>query len=405
MPTTIHRDASIQEPQPVASSHARSEVRTPRYAVESATATTAIVDGREVLVFAGCNYLGLAHDPRVQQAAIEGIRRFGLSTSASRETTGNTSAHDALERELAALEGTQDCVVVPDGYLANLAACQALRIEHQVAVVDERSHRSVHDAAAAAGFHVVLYHHRDVGHAADLVRAHAKDAGVVVMTDGVFTADGAVAPVSALAHEALATRANVRMLVDDCHGLATLGPGGRGTLAFDTPTARRAGTGLDERILVTSTLAKGIGCHGGFIACDRSLARALRSGASAYVCVTPVSPGLACGALESLRILANEPARLARLMSNQARLARGLRGLSLPITQTPAPIFAFAMHEPEAMLSIHERLRARGVLAPYIRYPGGPAPSFFRLSVTSEHTEAQIDTLLDAMRVEILRGA
>jgi 8-amino-7-oxononanoate synthase len=381
--------------------------RTPRYAVESATATTAVVDGREMLVFAGCNYLGLAHEPRVQEAAIKGLRRFGLSTSASRETTGNTLAHDELERRLARLEGTEDCVVVPDGYLANLAACQALRVNHEVAVIDERSHRSVHDAAKAAGFHVALFHHRDVAHAAELVRTHAVDAGVVIMSDGVFTADGALAPAGELVRHAMSGLRNVRLLLDDCHGLGTLGPQGRGILAFDPEFGGGDAAGTSEagptdgRILVTGTLAKGIGCHGGFIACDRGLAGLLRTGASAYVCVTPVSPGLACGALASLDILRNEPQRLERLRENQRRMSRGMHSMGLAIIETPAPIFAFARGAHEEMLSLHQRLWARGILAPYIRYPGGPAPMFFRLIVSSEHTPEQIDRLLAALREEL----
>ncbi len=361
----------------------------PRYAVESATATTARIDGREMLVFAGCNYLGLAHDPRVLEAAINGLRTFGLSTSASRETTGNTRAHDALEHALTSLLGTDECVVVPDGYTANLAACQALARDHAWAIIDERAHKSVHESAFAAGFQTVTFRHRDAEHASLLLRLHAEE-GAVIMTDGVFTADGAVAPLDGLVALVLRSGARTRLLIDDCHGLGTLGDRGQGTLAHHK-------IAWNERIVVTSTLAKGIGCHGGFVACDQQLASQIRQGSGAYVCVTPVSPALACGALESLRMLQDEPGRVARLRGNQSRLAAGLRSLGFESTSTPAPIFAFVTGTPEQMLSLHQRLHAQGILAPYIKYPAGPAPTFFRLSVSSEHTHQQIDALLSAL--------
>jgi 8-amino-7-oxononanoate synthase len=367
----------------------------PKYAVESATASTARIQGREYIVFAGCNYLGLAHEPRVIEAAVLGLRRFGLSTSASRETTGNTQAHDELEHRLADLLGTEDCVVVPDGYTANLAACQALARSHTWAIIDERSHKSVHESAFAAGFQIVTFRHGDMDHAQLLAQLHA-DEGVVVMTDGVFTADGALAPLDRLVPmiETLGDRAH--LLIDDCHGLGTLGPQGQGTLAH-------AHLRWSPRLVLTSTLAKGIGCHGGYVAGSRSLAQQIRQGSGAYVCVTPVSPALACGALESLTILTTEPQRLARLWANQARLASGLRSLGLSPACTPVPIFAFLVGTPERMLALHERLFERGVLAPYIKYPAGPAETFFRLSVSSEHSPEQIDALLDGFREELPR--
>ena len=161
----------------------------PRLSVSQASPTSAVIGGRSVISFGGCNYLGLAHHPDVHAALIEALGQFGLSTSASRETTGNTTAHDQLEAAACRFLGFPAAVVVPDGYTANLAIAQVLAPSHPIALVDRRSHKSIREAIAGAGSTLIEYDHRDARHAAQLVERY-KGEGVSVFTDGVFTADG-----------------------------------------------------------------------------------------------------------------------------------------------------------------------------------------------------------------------
>lgn len=358
----------------------------PRFPVSGATATHVLLNGREVLSFGGCNYLGLAHHPGVLAATVKALARFGLSTSASRETTGNTAVHDELERVLREFLDLPAAVVVPDGYLANLAAAQALAQDHRVAVIDSRSHRSIREAATVAGMEIHEFEHQSPGSAAELVARHGPR-GVAVFTDGVFTADGGLAPVPGLL-STLPLR-GATLVVDDCHGFCVMGERGAGTLSHFGVA--------DLRVVFTTTLAKGLGCHGGVVAGGQWIADRVRSSASAYICTTPTSPAVIAGAVEAVGVVQREPERLARLRENALRLAAGLNRLGLAVSRTPTPINAFVLGSAEQMRRLHEDLLAEGVLAPLISYPGGPAPCYFRLSVTSEHKPEHVDRLLSAL--------
>jgi 7-keto-8-aminopelargonate synthetase-like enzyme len=364
--------------------------------VSAASPTSVTIGGREVLSFGGCNYLGLAHHPVVHAAMLRGLQQYGLSTSASRETTGNTIAHDRLEQELAAFLGTPDGVVVPDGYTANLAIAETLAKDSprcSVAVIDERSHRSIREAAIGAGMQLVAYKHLNSEDAAGKIALNdAAGANVAVFTDGVFTSDGTIAPVRDLL-AALPKRA--MLVVDDCHGFGVMGPRGQGTLsAVDLmPT--------DPRLVITTTLAKGLGCHGGVIAGSRDICSRVRARGSAYICTTPTSPAVACAASAALEILRAEPQRVARLQANAAHLRRSLVSLGIALAETPAPIAAFVLRDESEMRRLHTELLDAGILAPLISYPGGPAACYFRLSIGSEHTFAHVDRLIEAMAARL----
>lgn len=352
-------------------------------AFSSATATTVRFDGREFISFAGCNYLGLAHEPRVIDAARAALTDFGLSTSASRETSGNTRLHVQLEREIASLTGADAALLVPDGYTANLAALQTLAaIGVRTAILDQRAHRSLFDAARTAGLEARTFRSADPVDAQRLI-AESPPMSAVVITDGVFAADGRIAPLKAL----LSSQAF--LLVDDCHGLGVLGSDGSGTLTH-------LGLGLTERITLTSTLAKGIGCAGGFVAGRASFIEVARVKASAYVCTTPSSPILIAAAITALDIARTDHLRRENLARNTAAIKSMLGRLGLESHTDPTPIAAVVVDAAPRMEAIESVLRSQGLFVPLVTYPGGPCPVYFRLSVTSQHTPAQIDRLAAA---------
>lgn len=388
---------------------------TPIAACDATTVT--LPDGRVVLSFGGCDYLGLSSHPRVVRAVVEATARYGLSSNASRETTGNAEPHDALERALASFLGAERALLAPDGYLANIAACQGLAAAgFTQAVLDGRAHVSMADAARAAGLVITRFDHADADSLAGVLeavrRGGGRDArpthdarpagGVIVLTDGVFTADGEPAP---LASYLRALRPTDRLLVDDCHGLGVLGPGGRGS----TAQAGIADPHPDPRVIITSSLAKGLGCAGGVVAGTLAdIARCAR--ASAYFCTTPIAPAMAAGTLAALAVLSGEPTRVERLGTNAERLRAGLHALGLarapgspptPVT----PIAAFTLADLPAMEGLAADLLADGFRVPLVRYPGGPAEAYFRLSVNAEHTPDQIDRLLGALAARLGRVA
>lgn len=346
-----------------------------------------------MLAFAGCNYLGLANDPRVLQAVRTGLDRYGLSTTASRETTGNTTAFDDLETALSQFLAMERCLLLADGYTANIAMAQALATRFRTVLIDAKSHHSVHDAARSAGLIVVTFPHADMEAAAALAQRHAEadSAGTIaILTDGVFTSDGAVAKLP----ELLAALPNDRALlvVDDCHGVCVLGPEGRGAVSH---------YGLaDPRIIITTTLAKGFGSYGGCIAGPAWFIELARAASGIYRCSTPIPPAIAMAAHEAVRIVLAEPERLARLRTNVTRMRGAFQALGLPLRADHGgaliPIFAFILDTHERMEIVHRSILDDGILAPYIKYPNGPAEMFFRVVVNAAHTPEQIDRLADA---------
>lgn len=340
----------------------------------AASGTTRVeVRGRSLLSLAGCDYLGLSHHPAVLEAARTGLERFGLSTTASRVTTGNTEAHEALERDLCRLLRQPDAVIVPEGYTANLALCQALARRVRHALVDERAHRSLHDAIRASGLQPHIYAHRNAPDAGRLLDHLGTDAAAI-FTDGVFTADGTLAPIAGLLG---LLREDDVLVVDDCHGVGVLA-GGRGTcvhLAVE-----------DERIVITTTLAKALGCYGGAVLGPTAVVRDVRQHSTAFICTTPIPPAVALAASAAIRIVEQDVVRHRALARNTAQLRAIVAAHGAGPGDGPTPIVSFAFDDADAMGRLHEGLAADGIMAPLIRYPGGPSPRYFRLTVSADHT-------------------
>jgi 7-keto-8-aminopelargonate synthetase-like enzyme len=357
----------------------------PRLSIESSSATHVRLDGRELSYFGGCGYLGLAHHPRVVAAFADGARRFGLSAGASRETTGNCVVYDQLELDLARRLGQPAALLTPEGYTANFVAAQALARERQVALIDERSHPSLFDAARAAQLATHAFPHGGLDVLDKQLREHG--ARAVVMLDGVFPTRGEIAPLRQLAQ--LTAEHGAALLVDDCHGTGVVGEHGRGALEHHNVR--------DDHVVLTSTLSKALGCYGGFVAGPQALIDAARAHSQAYIGTTPAPPAAACAALEALKLAFDNGALLEQLRQNSAQLRVGFHALGLPTPGENVPVFAFALESAETMRGLHERLRDRGIFAPYVHYLGSPSAGNFRIVVNAAHTREHIAALLDGL--------
>ncbi len=335
----------------------------------------------ELLSFGGCDYLGLSKRPEVINALRTHALEHGVSSSASRSTTGNRPAHESLERAIRDFVGKPAAILLPEGYLANLALCQALATTHRRALIDERAHASVHAAAMAASMAVTVFPHLDVDAASELLQR--ADEPTAVLTDGVFTADGATAPARDLFD---ILRPQDLLVLDECHALGVLGQHGRGSCEHWQLD--------DPRIILTSTLAKGLGCYGGFVAGTPDVIDRIRGTSSAYICTTPVPPALAAASERAIQIVREEPDLVARLRANSTALGRSLERLGLIQPQSIAtPTFALALSD-DRMDRLQGQLRDRGIAVPVICYPGGPSARFVRVSVSALHTPEQIERLV-----------
>ncbi len=365
--------------------HAAVELtRMSRIVVERAGAAQVRVDGRDLVVFAGCDYLGLSHAPEVAAALKNGLETYGVSSSGSRATTGNARAHDDLERDLARFLGTEAALLVPDGYLSNLVVAQALAPQIDAALVDREAHVSVLDALAATSIRFIPYGFCDAASAALAARALAGKA-FALFTDGAYPVMKGIAPLRALL--ALLPRDGV-LVVDDCHVTGVLGRTGRGSLEHH---------GLDDpRIVVTGTLSKALGCFGGFVAGRADIVELARSRSRAYVGSTPVPPALASAGSAAIALIEREPQLVQRLQANVGRVRTALQRAGISAHDLPLPVFAWKSATDAHGDRIHARLRERGVLIPHVHYPDGLG-SYFRLAVSAAHDAAAIARLESAL--------
>lgn len=352
---------------------------------QSASATHVIRDGVPYLTFGGCNYMGLAHHPRVISSAQQALAAYGLSTSASRQTTGNALPHESLESELRKFTGFEASLLLPDGYTANLAALQGLAslgIRH--ALLDSRAHSSLFDAAKLAQMTTHTFNHLDAHHAEQILIT--LNVPTVILTDAVFTTAGNIAPIHALT-KLLSDQHH--LLIDDCHGFTVLGAQGRGT-------AHHLGV-THPNLITTTTLLKGLGCAGGVILGNENLISTTRDQSTAYICTTPASPALAAAACTALEILQTDQSLHKQLSSNIISLRNMLESIGVQTHSDPTPIFSFILGSDKTMRITESMLLEQRIILPLMQYPGGPAPLYFRLSVTASHTNHQINQLSEVL--------
>lgn len=351
-----------------------------------------VVDGEPLLNFCSNDYLGLAHHPRVVEALAEGARRHGAGSGASHLVTGHHPEHTRLEEALAAYTHREAALLFSTGYMANLAVAQVLAVRGGQVLSDRLNHASLIDAARLCEADVVRYAHGDAAAAGE---ALAKRAGpALLLTDGVFSMDGDVAPVAALATACHAREA--WLAVDDAHGLGVVGATGRGAIEA---------AGLlhepDAVPVLIGTLGKAFGTAGAFIAGRRELIELFVQRARTYIYTTALPPALATATCAALEVAQAEPERRAHLQRLVARFRAEAEGLGLGgrLLASATPIQPLLLGTPEAAVAASRALQAQGLLVGAIRPPTVPAGTArLRVTFSAAHTEADLDRLLDALR-------
>jgi glycine C-acetyltransferase/8-amino-7-oxononanoate synthase len=339
-----------------------------------------LLDGHTVLLLCSNNYLGLADHPQVCTAAAEAALRWGAGAGASRLISGSMEPHRHLEERLAAFEGYEAALLFGSGYLANSGAIAALAGRGEVVFSDELNHASIVDGCRLSRAETFVYRHADVEHLAwGLGQARGRSA--LIVTDGVFSMDGDVAPLPALAE--LSRRHGCRLMVDEAHATGALGPGGRGTVAA-------AGLG-DEVDLVVGTLGKALGSYGAYVCASRELVDYLINAARPFVFSTAPPPPALAAALAALELLESGPQRVERLRANAATLRRGLAAEGLEVGGSECQIVPVEVGDAARTMELCERLLERGVFAQGIRPPSVPAGSSrLRFTVMATHRTAEL---------------
>lgn len=373
--------------------------------MESPPGAECTIDGRSYLYFGGTSYLGLHGHPDVIAAACEATRRYGIHSATSRSLYGNTPMLLAVERQAAEFFNLEGSFYFASGYLSDAVLVQTLAPDFDVLFLDESAHYSVVEAALSARLPLVRFRPRD---ADDLRRCLQQHLGPqqrpLVLTDGVSPSLGCVAPIDCHCR-VLEPYDGAAILVDDAHGLGTIGDDGRGTLDFfglwsravnDDPAAADRPR---VRLYVGGTLSKALGGFGGIVPGSTALLRRVRTATHYYEGAsgppTPVAAASAC----ALELLQRHPELRLRLRDNVRAVRSGLRQLGLSVEELPTPIVPVQAGTAEQMQRLQAELQQRGIIVPYMAaYSGlGPAGAL-RVAVFATHTDEMIQRLLDALR-------
>ena len=347
------------------------------------------VDGRELISFCSNDYLGLAGEPALIEAACAGARQWGVGSGASHLVSGHLTPHEQLEQRLAAFVGFPRALLFSTGYMANLGLIAALVGRDDAVFADKLNHASLIDAVQLSRAHSQRYPHSDL---ATLERQLAASTAKrkLILTDAVFSMDGDLAPLPELL--ALAERFDAWLVIDDAHGFGVLGAHGRGSLAhLALPAA--------QRVIYMGTLGKAAGASGAFVAASETVIEWLLQRARTYIFTTGSSPIIACALLASLDLIEAGDARRAHLRELTTQLRDGLSSTRWRLMPSPTAIQPIIIGDNHEALRVANALYERGLWVPAIRPPTVPKGSArLRVSLSAAHNSDHVARLVDALK-------
>lgn len=362
---------------------------------ESGHRAVLLIGGRRLIDFCSNDYLGLARHPDLAAAMRVAADREGAGSAASHLVTGHGIEHARLEEEVAAYTGRERALLFSTGYMANLAAITCLAEPGEFVLLDRLNHASLIDATLLCRARFHRYPHCDAHAARELLNANSERAALVA-TDGVFSMDGDLAPLPALAAASRAHRA--WLVVDDAHGLGVIGKTGRGS-------CEHFGLNGEDVPVLIGTFGKALGSFGAFVAGSAGLIDLLVQKARSYIYTTALPQPVAAATREALRICQREPWRRERVLELTARFRQGAAQLGLPLSASATPIQPLILGSAERALQAQNQLLAAGFRIAAIRPPTVPEGSArLRVTLSAAHTEAQVDGLLEALGRGLSQG-
>ena len=364
--------------------------------MSSAQGPIVSVDGRRLISLSSNDYLGLTHHPRLREAALEAVRDFGVGSGAVRTIAGTMTMHEALERELAEFKGTDAVLTFQSGFSANTGVIPTITGETDLIVSDSLNHASIIDGMRLSKAPRKVFPHADVV-ALRAILEEAVDRGrdgtgepyrlILVVTDGVFSMDGDIAPLPGIVEAAEAAGAAV--FVDDAHASGVLGRDGRGSVDH---------FGLHGRVAIqVGTLSKAVGSLGGYVAGSTALREILTQRARPFLFSTSHPPAVVAACRAAIRVMQEEPELHERLWANTHRFKAELARLGFDTGRSETPITPVMMGDPETAMRFSDRLMGEGVFAQPVVYPTVAIDlARIRTIVTAAHAEQQLDTALAA---------
>ena len=366
--------------------------------MESPPGPETIIDGVSYLYFGGTSYLGLAGHPEVIEAGCEALHRFGVHSATTRSRFGTIPPVLEVERRAAAFFGTEEAFYFSSGYVANHILISAVAPRADAILIDESSHYCVMEAARLPGLPIISFHHYDPH---DLELKLHRWKRVVVMTDAVGPSTGTIAPLNDYI-QVLASCEQGHLIIDDAHGFGVLGEQGRGLFEELGFWSKVNGGSIDSKITlqVCGTLSKALGGFGGVVPGTRDFVAQVRKASHYFDGASAPASGEAGATAKALEIVKCNPSLRMRLRDNTFRLRAALRSMGLKVPEGLTAHFGVSIGNADNMRRIHQSLKSRGILLPYVgSYSGIPSEGILRFAVFANHTPAQLDRLADELRL------
>ncbi|MFQ5481287.1 MAG: aminotransferase class I/II-fold pyridoxal phosphate-dependent enzyme [Nitrospinaceae bacterium] len=353
--------------------------------IEAMHGAQVTIDGRELITVSTNNYLGLAHEPRVMEAAKKALEKFGTGCTGSRFLNGTLSLHKKLEKELASFVNKEDSIVMSTGYQANQGAIGCLLGRKEIAFSDRENHASIYEGCAVAQGKTVRYHHNDMDHLEHLLKKYSAVDGKLIITDSVFSMSGDICNLPGIVK--LAKDYKATLLIDEAHGLGVLGDLGRGVANYYN---------LEKEVdIYVGTFSKSLGSIGGFVAAHPRITEYIRHKASAFIFTAALPPASVAGVMAALDILITEPERLQRLQENTTFIKKGFFNMGFQIRNNPVPIVPIEIGEEALTLYFNQLLFDQGIFAGVAVSPVVPPfHAMVRTSFTSSHTRQDLENVL-----------
>ncbi|WP_065409451.1 8-amino-7-oxononanoate synthase [Pseudobacillus wudalianchiensis] len=356
--------------------------------MHSAPCSKVVINGRNQLVFSSNNYLGLANDERLVYAAETILHEFGVGSSGSRLTTGHTEWHQKLENKIAAFKQTEAALLFSSGYLANVGVLSSLPEKGDVVFSDQLNHASIIDGCRLSRADTIIYNHVDMKDLEEKLKDSDSYRRRFIVTDGVFSMDGTIAPLDQIM--TLARSYGAFVIVDDAHATGVLGENGRGTSEY---------FGVSPDIVI-GTLSKAVGAEGGFVAGSRVLIDFLLNHARTFIFQTAIPPSICAAAYAAFEIIEHSKEKRRLLLSRIKQIKNSLEKMGYTVKGDDTPIIPVIIGDTYKAVAFASRLQEEGIYAPAIRPPTvAIGESRIRLTVTADHSLKEIDHLLSSFHL------
>lgn len=352
--------------------------------IESAQEPEVIINGRKMIMIGSNNYLGLANHPKVKEASIEAIRKYGTGCAGSRFLNGTTDIHIELEEKLARFVKKEDALVFSTGFQTNLGVISAIVDKDSVVFIDKMNHASIIDGCRLSFGEIKKYEHNDMDHLERLLRQYYNRKKLIIV-DGVFSMEGDIANLPEIVR--IARKYNAKIMVDDAHGIGVLGAKGHGTAEY---------FGVEEEIdLIMGTFSKSLASIGGFIAGPKSVIHYIKHFASSFIFSASASPAAIAAASTAIDIIEEEPQRREALWQNTKKMLSGLKNIGFDIGRSETPIIPVIIGEDQKAFMMAKILYDENIFCNVAVSPAVPrGKALIRTSYMATHTKTQLDKVL-----------